>query len=557
MPLNSAWWSGLGWALCLSLTACAEHSPPERSVAQVGGEFISAEEVEGFAASLLPGLRSTKSGQEARLDYLQTLVDEKLLTREARAQGIDTTTAFAKELEKACRQKAVATYRETKLNPRVSVAEDEIKSLFATSGLRRERCLNRLVVKTRAEAEELRAALQRGARFAELAKAHTLEKSRAARGGFLGFINPAWANRLHIPLALFDTLSAGQTSQPLPLGDAYQLICFTDERTADFNLYRSQLYRNLWKGKMARESRAAAEELAYKFGLQLQRDGLEVLVAKHSGSQLFPRLSAQEAATPLFTFEHGQVSTEDYLGVFRQAGIRPGLGDSLDVVHAAWQLVLPDFLFYEAARRQGDLETPAFLAWKERKVVELLLKMLRQQNVSAQIVVSEEEARQFYAGTPKLFSAPAELTVQEILLADQEQAVQVRQRLDAGADLATLVHLSQRPDALENEGKLHLHSYETTAYGELVSRALEAEPGQLVGPVATKEGYSVFRLLEKSGGQLQPFEAVKDRAQATLRFHKEEELFNALVAALRQKYADQVRLFPDALNLVRLPESRN
>lgn len=548
---------GLGCILFLSLTACARNRVPEHTVAQVGDEFISAKEVENFAASLLPGLRSTKSGQEARLDYLQTLVDEKLLTREARTLGLDTTRALLADLEAGCRRKAVEDYREAQLSPRVSVSEDEIKTRFASAGIARERSLSRLVVKTRTEAEQLRTALERGASFAALAKAHTLEKSRAARGGFIGFINRAWANRLHIPLDLFDTLPAGECSRPLPLRDVYQLICFNEERAADFSLYRPQLYRNVWKEGMARESRAVAEELAYKFGLKLQRDGLQILVAKQSGAQFFPHLSPQEAATPLYTFEQGQVKVADYLEVFRQAGIRPSLGDSLEVVRAAWQLVLPDFLFYEAARRAGDLDAPAFLAWQERKMVELLIKMLRQRTVSDQITVREEEARQFYQDNPKLFSAPTELSIQEILLADQEQAAQVRQRLDAGADLASLVHLSQRPGAVENEGKLHLHSYEAPAYGELVPRALEAEPGQLVGPVAAKEGYSVFRLLEKSGGQLQPFEAVKDRAQATLRFQKEGELFNVLIGTLRKKYTDQIHLFPDALSQVHLPSPQN
>jgi parvulin-like peptidyl-prolyl isomerase len=78
-----------------------------------------------------------------------------------------------------------------------------------------------------------------------------------------------------------------------------------------------------------------------------------------------------------------------------------------------------------------------------------------------------------------------------------------------------------------------------------------------VGPVAAKEGYSVFRLLEKSGSQVQPFDAVKERARATLRFQKEEELFNVLVAALREKYAAQVRVFPEALGQVRLPEAQH
>jgi len=540
------------WAAALLLAACAR-TPEDPVVARVGDQAITRKEVEEFAASLLPGLRSAKSGQQARRDYLQTLIDEKLLVRQARDQGLDTARALVADLERACRQKAVEAYTKTHLEPRIHISEEDLEARFAAEGLARERALRRLVVRTRAEAEQLRAALEGGADFAALASSHSLEKSRAARGGYLGFIDRTWAARLQIPPQVFESLPAGRVSAPLPLRDAWQLILFAEERSADFKARRPRLQRAAWKEQLSRQHRAAAEELAHEFGLRVERDGLEILRHKRPGLPLFPPLSEQEAAAPLYIYERGQITAGEYLDAFRRAGVRPGLGDSLEVARAAWQLVIPEYLFCEAARREGYLETPAFLQWKERKEVELLLRALRQRAVSDPLALTDEEIEQFYRENPRLFAVPAELWIQEILLEDAEQAAQVRQRLDAGEDIAGLVQLSQRPGAAQTGGKLHLHSYEAPIYGELVPRALEAEPGQWVGPVATGEGYSVFRLLEKSGGQAQPFAAVRDRVKATLRFRREEELFAVLVRAVREQYAGQVRVFPEALGQVRLP----
>ena len=226
----------------------------------------------------------------------------------------------------------------------------------------------------------------------------------------------------------------------------------------------------------------------------------------------------------------------------------------MKVVRAAWQRIIPEIMFWEAARRRGYDKTETMIGWKTRKKVEYLLKALRQEAFKTQVVLTEEEVRQFYYNNPDLFSESTELWMQEILVDDLDQATALRQRLDAGEDMDSLVHLTLREGATETSGKLHLHSHEEGLYGAVIRRGLEAEPGQLVGPVETREGFSVFRLMKKIGGQLRPFEAVKERVEATLRYRKEKVVFNILVAALREKYADQVRIFEDALSQVRLPE---
>ena len=542
------------WFFFFLLAACSPSPPGEQIVALVGEDPIYKSEVEEFAASLLPGLRSKQSGQQARLDYLQTLIDEKLLVRRARDQGLDTTRSFAAEAARAFRDKVVDYYQQQHLSPRVTVIDEEIRERFIKDGFNRERALSRLVVQTEEEAARLREQWEQGADFAVLAREHSLDQGRASQGGYMGFISRPWALRMHIPAQTFDSLATSVVSQPLPLGKAYQLICFTEERDADPALYRRQIERRIRREKTAIQRRALAEELTYELGLRLRLEGLEILKLKRTGSRLFPELSPQEAATPLYTYKRGAITVGAYIDAFRQAAVRPALGDSLAVVRAAWQTVIPPIAFWEAALQQDYHEHPALLKWQERDEVERLLMALRQTAVDDQVVVTSEEVETFYRDNPQLFKEPAELWLQEVLLQDLDQAAQLRQRLDQGATLDELISLSQRPGAVEAEGKLHLHSYEKAKYGGLIEQALQAALGQLVGPVKVTGGYSIFRLLEKSGGNLMPFDTVQQRAEATLRYQREQPIFAVLVGAVRELYADQVRIFEDVLRQVRLPE---
>lgn len=547
------------WALCwLSaclIVACGESPAAKEIVALIGKEAIGKSEVEKFAELLSPALRSRKSGHEARLDYLKTLIDEELLVLEARAQGLDTTRAFKSDLEKTFRRKVVDHYLEHHLVPRLTISEEELRERFLEEGLNRRRALSRVIVKTAEEAAQLRERLKQGAEFAALARTHSLEKGSAADGGYMGFIDRAMAAKLFIPPQVFAELPSGEISPPLRIRSAHQLLRFTEEQEAtDLTPYRQHLSRSVWKKKMAIERRAMAEKLAYEFGLHLQKEGFEILRSKQPGSRQFPQLSDQEAMTPLYVYDQGKITVGEYIDMSRETGAWPGLGDSLKVIRAAWREVIPEVMFWEAGRQKGYHEIPSMLEWKARQEVTMLLVALRRTAVSAQVVISDGEAEQFYRDNPRLFEVPAEVWIQEILVDDLDQATELRQRLDSGEDMAALIHLSQRPGAGETGGELHLYSYAEPIYGDLVQQALAAAVGQLVGPVETEGGYSVCRLLKKSGGQLQPFAKVAQRAKASLQSQKEDQLFNVLVSAVREKYADQVHIFEDVLSEVRLPE---
>ena len=542
------------WFFFSLLAACSPSPPEEPVVALVREEPIYKSEVEEFAASLLPGLRSKQSGQKARLDYLQTLIDEKLLVRRARDQGLDTTRSFAAEAAKAFRDKVVDYYQQQHLSPRVTVTDGEIQERFIKDGFNQERALSRLVVQTKEEAARLREQWEQGADFAVLAREHSLDQGRASQGGYMGFISRPWALRMHIPAQTFDSLATGAVSQPLPLGKAYQLIRFAEERDADPALYRRQIERRIRREKTAIQRRALAEELAYDLGLRLRPEGLEILKLKRTGSRLFPELSPQEAATPLYTYKQGRNNGRClYRRLSPSRGPAGPRGQS-----RSGESCLADrdttnrVLGSGAAARLS--RTPCLAKVEGRDEVERLLMALRQTAVDDQVVVTSEEVKTFYRDNPHLFKEPAELWLQEVLLEDLDRATQLRQRLDQGATLDELIPLSQRPGAVEAEGKLHLHSYEKAKYGGLVEQALQADPGQLVGPVEVNGGYSIFRLLEKSGGNLMPFDTVKQRAEATLRYQKEQPMFEVLVGAVRELYADQVRIFEDVLRQVQLPE---
>ena len=370
----------------------------------------------------------------------------------------------------------------------------------------------------------------------------------------MGYLNRVSAVQVGIVPQVFVALSPGAVSEVVLVDGGFELIYCADEREAEFAKYREELYKSMWKEEFVAQHRALLEEQAAILDLRPVSAGLAVLVDKDAKARTYPHLSAEEASTPLFAYNGGQITVGDYIDSFRQAEEQPALGDSVQVIRAAWKLPIPKAMVWEAARSAGYLDSEEMRLWKQRKAEQLLIMALRQVEISDRVVIEDEAIAQYYEDHREHFRTPVEIYIEEILVDDFDRAKELRQRLDQGETIADLAHLSARYGASANKGKVHLHSYEKSLYGEqLMSAAMEAELGELVGPVAVKGGYSIFRVNDRTGGQMRSLEDEHERIRAILRLIEVEQRFNQLVAQLREEYADQVQIFAETLPQIELP----
>ena len=499
-----------------------------------------------------PGLKSKESGDAARRDYLQSLIDQKLLARAARAHGLDTVLTFKNKLAWKFREKVINTYQGVKISARIEISDEELEELFVAGDFQREKRLLRLLVKTRDEAMELRRQIATADDFASLARAHSLDLQSAEHGGDLGYVNRVGAANHGIPVQVFANLEPGSLTEILPLSKNYQLIFCTAERRADFAQYRRDLYKDVWKERFVAEHQALIEELATSLNLRLHSAGVAVLMAQDPAVEPYPTLAPKEGSAPLFIFDGGRITATHYIESFRRSGQVPALDDSLQIIRAAWKLPIPKTLVWHAAKEAGHTESPAMRYWKQRKTEEMLILALRQSEIGDKITITDAAVAQYYQDYREQFRTPVEMWLDELLVDDHDQSKALRQRLDRGETIADLASLSQRHGGPDGRGKIHLHSYQKGIYGALVDRALTAEIGALVGPIAVPGGYSIFRLKERSGGEIAPLKAVHKRIAAILRVIEQERRFNELVARYREEYADQVRIFEEAIPQIQL-----
>ncbi|MCY3789838.1 MAG: peptidylprolyl isomerase, partial [Gemmatimonadetes bacterium] len=305
---------------------------------------IHAEQLRRFVLNLLPGLYTHKQGQEAREDYLQSLIDQELLLLEARNRGLEQDSQLVEKLSSKQRKYIVSALRQREIMPLVEVTEEDIRQRFEELGLARERFLTAIVVASQQEAGELQKRLAAGESWANLARAHSLDSQSAERAGEVGFLNRSLAERMGIPVAVFDTLEAGKVSSPLARGRAYQLIRFIGERQAELATHQAALQAQLMKlGQREVEDRKV-EMLAYELDWSMDAAGRQVLavLAEHPAQQV-QHLSAADRSAALFSYKGGQVSVNEYLYTLKlhRIPLRTALADSAFITAIARRLIMP------------------------------------------------------------------------------------------------------------------------------------------------------------------------------------------------------------------------
>ena len=523
----------------LLLAGCGKDDPV---LARVGEVDILASAYRRFVERLPASLQSEQEGRAGDLEHLQSMVDRELLFREARVRGIDSSAAIKGRVERFARSRLVNTYQLRVVAPRAKVEAAQVERAFLDRGFDRERLLSRIVVKSPEERDQVLIELREGRAFAELAQRFADNDPVAGEDGVVGWIGVPHLDWYKVPRAAFFSLPKEQVAQPVRLSGAWQIYRFAADRKAELTDYREGIHRLLeseaWQAELAREF----ELLSQSYELRLHAEGLERL---RQGPIRNLVLTPDEATQTLYSFSGGNIALGACITDLREAGIGGELPGGQQGVDLLEDLVVRPRLFAAAARAKGWEREPEFAEWLTRKREWLILRTL----VQAQTAISEAESRACYQANANNFRSPEEVEIREVLMATEAQARALREEIEQGVEMSALL---SRPGVGSHagpgrKGKMTLRRLFRPRYPQLVDAAFAAEEGELVGPVETHDGFAVFRVLGRKGGQILPFERVRKRAEALLRQRREEEGIIELIETLRAKGETQVVFFADRL----------
>ena len=529
---------GLLVGACIS---CGDERPDNASMlAKVGAVEITAADLHAFEANL-----KTAVMRSQHRDNLQTLIDREVLLLAANERGLQRDAAVLAELAKRETKALADAMLQRNVAAKVAVTEDDVEKAYARPGWGEKVATMEIFVPDQERARQVQALLAQGEDFAEVGRqfaadlyygVHTGEMRQVA---YSPFDSPRDLAR-----AVF-ALPVGGVTEPLPLHGGFVIAKVAERRRAELVEVEDGIRKALGDEQQKQLRESYLRHLKWDLDTVFDAEGMDLVVSVLQGADL----DEAQRQRPVYAFEGLQMDVAEVLEAVRPSG-RPwpeasvaSVNEKLSEDHFPTRLMAHD------ARRKGLDKTEAFARSHELALGNLMLIKLREQVLAEAPEPTEDELRSFYEEHKHRFRTPPHAQLEEILLETPSEARQIAAQIEAGAEWSELARVHSQRRNVE-DGLLYVSESQAPFLGEAwMNAVMNAELNQLQGPIQTRGGYSIFRVIERypeiyHGLEL---ERVRNSVERDVRERMEREFFNSYLRDLRQKYAEQIDVYEEHL----------
>lgn len=514
---------------------------PADTLVLVNGDPITAGDLDKMVmeahASFKAGDRDL--GSVDRL--LDKRVNDYLLLQDAMAVGYDQEEDFVAMMDENRRRYAIGVYVRDNVMLPDSAPADSVRAFFDRYYWRIE--MRRISVRTREEAEALRAEVAGGADMDSLAREFSLD-SKKLQGGLYNLLY--WADVENSLRDLVRGLKAGDLSAISPYNDAFtfvrveRILPVHDEAFASFEreittIVHGELRQRAWDRFV--RTQVEAVDLQEEIGglMAIAADSAQVLTAEFlreqpdavigiangpgiSGTQLRRAIGHEAMQNALLPFaRHMAVARRDQTN---------------------------DLVLGELAAAAGYLENPEVLDLLEKDWERELIERYLDDHVAAKIVFKRDEFETFYKENQERFRGPDEVRLDVMILKTPEDAAEASRRLGEGADFG-YVFKQYNPGQEIALGQSRF--IKITELSKPFRDALaDLSPGQSSPAVEMPMGWMVFKLDARRRGELPPLESVEMEIRRVMYKIKFDEILAAQLALLRDKA--EIKRWPDRVD---------
>lgn len=150
-----------------------------------------------------------------------------------------------------------------------------------------------------------------------------------------------------------------------------------------------------------------------------------------------------------------------------------------------------------------------------------------QDNATKDVKVDDNAAQDYYNNnTYQYLETPGKFHAAHILVATEDEAKKVKERLKNGEDFAKVAaEVSTDPGSKDKGGDLGEGSY-TDFVKPFVDGVVATKVGEVSDPVKSDYGYHVIKVISKDDIKIKKFDAVKDQIKDTLLKTEQQKAFN-------------------------------
>ena len=231
MSKNTAIWiiTGMVLVLCVS---CAKEDRGQ-GLAKVDNHVITEGDLEARLENMPPFMRQQMATPEGKQRFVQALVEEEIIVREARKRGLDNTDAFKDEMRQRERDLLIRLFYDRVIQAAATPSDSQVVTYYRAHlkdySIPENVRARHILLDTRKKALEVKSQLESGADFGKLAEEYSLDEQTKKRQGVLhgridrGAPIKGLGDLPELEDALF-SLEVGKISDPIKTQLGYHIV---------------------------------------------------------------------------------------------------------------------------------------------------------------------------------------------------------------------------------------------------------------------------------------------------------------------------------------------
>ncbi|MCL6583124.1 MAG: peptidyl-prolyl cis-trans isomerase [bacterium] len=497
-------WLGIAGALFIGCGQKKDHgeagAPAARSrvsgksaiVARLGDLELTGDELEA-ALDKLPKRRR----DELRDKVARNLLEAKLFSRQAKKVGLDKSQVIMDEINKMTDETLARLYIIKYIDQEAEPSAEEVKRYYLEHKdqfvIPESVLIEHLVTQSLERAQELLDALKKGARLEDLARQKSICRCWK-QGGKHDWLIRGRINQ-ELEQAAF-SLEPGKLSNIIKIGKEYQIMRLLDrrgQREVPFDEAKSSIRARLfWQKKT---------ELIQKHYQEAK------VVFYPAGEPLLASIGEEKIPEQILSSIMSRVSSEKEKNILREK----------------WAHYFVETKVFSRAARKVHLEhDPEVAAEIERGKDQILSTAFQKSYIFDRIKISDQDIEDFYQSHPEEFQIPLKVRVKSIVVKTETEAKNLLSELQKGASFADLAMKKSIHPSASKGGEIGWFGR-----GEkdpaLEKAAFALNIGELSGVIKTGEGYEIIKLVDKKGGEIKPFDKVRQAIKMKLTMQRVEE----------------------------------
>jgi parvulin-like peptidyl-prolyl isomerase len=511
----------------LGMVGCAS----SQYLARVNGDPITGEDLKREFTRVHGGHGKFLLGDSETRQFLGVVIDQTLLTQEAERLDLQNQPDIKKAVAEFEERKATDYLVKTEIEDKARPTQDEIRTAWQTRTTRLYRT-RRILLDTREEAESVYQRLALGEDFEGLARQCSIDASRIYGGRlpYLGWgaMEPAWETVVF-------ALQPPEISPVFATKDGWEIVQLEDVQPVDppdLDQAARRIDGILKKRKLDERRKVFSVFLWSKY--HARRSDIDL------GPESLHAALKEKPGEALVSWDGGRLTVKQFVEEMNWrelAGLLPGRFRT-EIEERLRETVNGPLAAMEAKAR-GLASAPEVAMPVRAYRDELMERVLYADYVLKDVKVTDAEIDAYYASHKADYTAPEKRRVAHIVVATQEEALELKKRLDAGESFAELGKTySTDTSSAKQAGDLGWIT-KKDASGEFAS-VFSFEQGQVSEPLKSKYGWHLIKVEAIAPPKPMSLEDARGPIRKTLTEEKQRDARAVWVKKLRDAATIQI-----------------